>query len=212
MRQTQDTPSVSEDSVMQALKIKTRPLHDQIEQVGHVGKIMGGTLTLEEYKGLIRDNYIFHWVLETIISEQLPEEQLIAIQFKGRRKIGYLYSDLIELGIVGQSAASSQVLLDAVSMKSQIQLSGLAQMLGAMYVIEGSTLGGAIIKKELAKNPLLAHKVSFYYYGCYGSAQGRMWKEFKDIMEAHINTPQQIAEAVKGAEKAFLFLNNIMSK
>lgn len=198
-------PVVMEKGIMQKLRVVTRPMHDQVEQLAYVNKIMDGSLSLDEYKRIIRVNYILHWAIETAISKELSEESLIKIQLSGRRKVGYLYSDLVELGLVGK-AASSSVLLEPIAYASKIKIRSFAHALGMMYVLEGATLGGMVIKRELAKNAWIAHKVSFNYYGCYGTLQGSMWKEFKHIIEENIQTLEDQKDVIAGAKEAFSFL------
>ena len=201
--------TIATNGIMHQLKKSTQSLHDRIETLAHVNKIMDGSLTLEEYTRLIKVNYIFHWGLETLITEHLKEEDLMAIQFRGRRKIGYLYSDLTELGAFHNKSSSTSVLVEAVNQKPDIKIESVSHALGMMYVAEGATLGGVIIKRELSKNYKIAHKVAFHYYGCYGAAQGRMWKQFKDMVTMHVKTEQQQVDALIGAKQAFGFLADL---
>jgi len=46
------------------LRGETRPQHEAMEKVGFSDKIMSGQLSLEDYKILIRNNYIMNQIIE----------------------------------------------------------------------------------------------------------------------------------------------------
>jgi heme oxygenase (biliverdin-IX-beta and delta-forming) len=70
-------------------------------------------------------------------------------------------------------------------------VTGLARGLGAAYVIEGSTLGGAFVRSRL-RIPAVPTK----FLGAYGEATGPMWKRFATICEtARADADEAIATA-----------------
>ena len=82
-------------TIHELLKTQTRPHHDSIEKYSFSGKIMDGTLTLDEYKDVIAKNYVFHAKMESALEgflEELPG-------FDSRKKTGLLLKDVSELGI-----------------------------------------------------------------------------------------------------------------
>ena len=64
--------------------------------------------------------------------------------------------------------------------------------LGALYVLEGSTLGGKIIAKTISDKSGSTEALSFFKG--YGSETGPMWKKFTQYLELPLN--QQAAETV----------------
>ncbi|MGZ5285453.1 MAG: biliverdin-producing heme oxygenase, partial [Kaistella sp.] len=79
-----------------------------------------------------------------------------------------------------------------------------AEAFGILYVMEGSTLGGNMIAKQLSKNPDF-QEVTFSYFRCYGDKTGSYWKSFKEVMDRNI-TPEFHDDCVSGAQKAYGFL------
>lgn len=79
-----------------------------------------------------------------------------------------------------------------------------AEALGAMYVLEGSTLGGKIILKTLRSRGVSTGELHFL--DPYGKQAGAMWRTFLSILERE-TAPDQTAmnECVSGAIKAFTF-------
>jgi len=76
-----------------------------------------------------------------------------------------------------------------------------SQLLGAMYVVEGSTLGGQVITRQLAKAGIPMRT----YFSGYGAQTGPMWKSFCHLLsEAATETNQD--EIVQSASRTFQHL------
>lgn len=54
-------------------------------------------------------------------------------------------------------------------------------VMGSLYVIEGSTLGGLVIRKWL-RNAAWAPTGGFEYFNSYGHEAGKMWQSFRDSL------------------------------
>jgi heme oxygenase len=176
-------------TIHELLKTETRPHHDSIEQYSLGDKIMDGSLTLGEYKDLIFKNYIFHAEIEAQLErflKDLPE-------FEARKKTGLLLKDVEELRIVS----------DFLKHFATPVFKNRAEALGAMYVMEGATLGSAMIYKQLKKNEEIAAKSSFYYYRGYGAETGIRWKSFLKMLADEIQTESDKRDAVSGAIQTF---------
>ena len=79
-----------------------------------------------------------------------------------------------------------------------------AEALGAMYVVEGSTLGGKIILKTLRSRGVSTD--GLHFLDPYGKQAGALWRTFLSILERE-TAPDQTAmnDCVSGAIKAFTF-------
>ncbi|TDN37087.1 hypothetical protein A8B98_04965 [Hymenobacter sp. UV11] len=77
-------------------------------------------------------------------------------------------------------------------------LASLPQLLGAMYVLEGSTLGGQVLARQLAKAGL---DLGRYFTG-YGALTGPRWKTFCRLLGAAV-TPATEADIVASAGLTF---------
>ena len=80
------------------------------------------------------------------------------------------------------------------------ELRGAASLLGAMYVMEGSTLGGQLIARhvELVLG-LTAGQGNAYFRG-HNERTGPLWKEFCDVLRTKV--PDSETDAVIAAAKA----------
>ena len=84
-----------------------------------------------------------------------------------------------------------------------------SEALGMMYVLEGSTLGGRIILRELAKRGLDVSELG--YLDPYGVDTGRRWRAFVSVLEAETaGDPSSMEEACSGAVKGFLHAEHVL--
>lgn len=73
-----------------------------------------------------------------------------------------------------------------------------AQLLGAMYVLEGSTLGGQVISRQLAKAGIAARA----YFSGHAEQTGPLWKSFVGLL-AEAATPATTDDIVASAILTF---------
>jgi heme oxygenase len=73
-------------------------------------------------------------------------------------------------------------------------------LLGTMYVMEGSTLGGQLIARHLESTLHLADGRGDSYFRGHGAQTGPMWKEFCEMMKIHVADDQ--ADVVVASAKA----------
>jgi heme oxygenase len=90
-----------------------------------------------------------------------------AVNWPRRRRAGLFAGDLQQLG--GRAAEGTPALAP---------LAGTDEALGRLYVLEGSTLGGAFIDRHLSGLPQFAG-VRLRSFSPYGSETGAMWHAFR---------------------------------
>ncbi len=182
--------------ITERLKAETAEHHKATEGVSFGHKIMNGSLTLDEYATLIEKNYILHAVIE----KAMAESNLIPAEFElaKRNKTQALHDDLV---LLNKSIPALP--------HSDIKYTGMAAALGAMYVLEGATLGGAYIFKALQRNPVIAPIGKFNYYAVYGDAIGPNWKSFQENLLKYVNTTELENEAIESAKQTFDFFTRI---
>ena len=79
-----------------------------------------------------------------------------------------------------------------------------AEALGALYVLEGSTLGGKTILKALRSQGVSTDDLHFL--DPYGKDAGMYWRAFLKVLERETShNPSTMNECVSGAMKAFAF-------
>ena len=80
-------------------------------------------------------------------------------------------------------------------------------MMGAMYVLEDSTLGGQVIARHVRRRLRVAvSEGGCEYYECYGrNATGPMWQTFLDRLSAEAE-PRSHDAVIAGARQTFAAL------
>ena len=156
-------------SPMLHIKEATKVWHDKLEEHAQSHKIMNLSISLEEYQNLLEFHYLLHDALEPVVTA-IIEEHWPELEFaKKRCKLPALKKDLTALTVNTQKQYSASF------------VNCPASALGAAYVLEGSTLGGQVILRQLQKIPEIAETSAFHYYGLYGDQVGKRWKQFKSL-------------------------------
>ena len=146
------------------LRDETRQQHTQLEADNPLPR------TEAEYVRQLETFFGFVEPWEHAVSQALPADDPIRA---GREKTSWLVNDLEFFGINGGQRAQ----LPRVSKLPS--LSSRAEILGAAYVLEGSTLGGQIIARHLEETLGLRDGRGYRYFRSYGSDLGTQWKAFR---------------------------------
>lgn len=148
-------------------------------------------LDLQLYQRLLQAYYGFYVPLE----QQLARFDAGALA-TGRLKTPALHGDLLALGMSeGQIAALAQC-QELPSITTQ------AQLMGVMYVIEGATLGGQILRRIAHDKLAIDERTGGAFLDVYGSTTGRMWKAYL-IQLSHVIEPAERAQVVSAALATF---------
>src|SRR3954468_11281981 len=138
-RATRPPPTGS--MILELLKARTRSHHERAESAL---PLMDDGLTLDRYRG----------TLAAFLGVYLPmEERLGALHawdalgfdFEGRRKAGLIDRDLLALGMSAAEIALAPLCPDLPRVDT------LPRALGALYVMEGATLGGQVVRRRLGR-------------------------------------------------------------
>lgn len=181
-------------TVSEYLKQNTAVYHDAAEKLFNSGKIFNKTFTLEDYKKIIHTNYLMLLHSEDKIFHKL-DRYSEKLQLNDRKKLPLIEKDLKSL------------LLEKTAAGHELELLSHHEALGAMYVIEGSTLGGNVIAKQLSRTEGF-DDVTFNFFGCYHENTGPMWKNFKETLDAEVHE-NKYDEVLSGAKKLYTFLLNV---
>lgn len=113
----------------QALRDATRAVHERLHLHPGFAAVKNGTIGLDAYRALLARLYGFH----------LPFEDAAAI---GADRSTWLRDDLLALGVNAGEVADLPLCNEIPALNSVRQL-------GALYVVEGSTLGGLALARCL---------------------------------------------------------------
>ncbi|TQV66306.1 biliverdin-producing heme oxygenase [Exilibacterium tricleocarpae] len=182
--------------IAKVIKEHTHLAHTQVER--RIGRLLfDPTLCAGRYCHILQRFYHIHSQLQ----EQFELYPLTRQLMKDRSKLSWLQQDLVAL-----NCDSEPVSLAGESCPG-IQLQGQAAALGAMYVAEGSTLGGKVIAQRLKALPWLNVAAGCpHFFQSYGGARGEKWREFLEVLNGYArDNPQQQRAVLSGAETTFRF-------
>jgi heme oxygenase len=155
---------------MKRLKTETREQHEALERALPLGD---PALSPESYAQILGAFWGFYKTWERQAMTAAPPRLRPVVE--ARLKLPLLEADLSSMG---QSAGDA---LDAAWLPD---LSSDAGLLGSMYVVEGSTLGGQLISRNLERALGMQGGLGYSFFQSYGRAVGQQWKEFGAMLEA----------------------------
>ncbi|MFJ2383094.1 biliverdin-producing heme oxygenase [Pseudomonas protegens] len=150
------------------------------------------------YQRLIQAYFGFYQPLEAA----LHDSGLIPAGYdpEQRRKTPALAGDLQALGLAPER-------IDALPRCDHLPaLASPGACLGALYVLEGATLGGQILRREMAQRLDLHGDNGGAFLDVYGAATGRRWKDFLDYlgrMPEDASARQQVVSAAQSTFTCF---------
>ncbi|KLT66816.1 biliverdin-producing heme oxygenase [Pedobacter sp. BMA] len=163
------------------LRTETAASHKELESLMYVNEIINNSLSVEQYKKLLTINYIIHQKLENKLANMLDADLASELDMKSRLKLSALEKDLAYWNI-------DSLTLPGLNFDLFIPEKNNAEVLGALYVLEGATLGGNMIKRHILANPNFKDdEGGLNYYGVYGEELSAKWKSFVSILNETVS-------------------------
>ena len=173
-------------TVLDRLRATTAEAHQRLEtrldMVTHLA-------VPAERRRLVERFHAWHGGSEAVMTPLLSD--IVGLGYAGRRRTVELTSDLAVLG--GQPQAGRRIAAPA----------NAAEAMGRLYVLEGSTLGGKVIARQLAARGLNMTGLSFL--DPYGAETGERWRKFVLILEREGAVSEKASDSiVRGAVAGFV--------
>jgi len=176
------------------LKQETSALHLALE--ARLRVLMSDHISLDEYASVLRRFYGFYKSIEArLIAIRDWDDSSLHLQ--SRLKLPLLHADLNFLSVDATAIAKLPACADLPPLRT------VAEGLGCLYVLEGSTLGGTIIAPHLKKVLSLEENRGCSFFNSYGSDVGRMWSGFLGILSRHSEKHGDDPAVVKSACETF---------
>ena len=176
-------------TLLERLKTETRPAHDRIEKAMDLDHRIASR---NGYRDLLIRFYGFHSAWERTASTVASDKAF----FENRCKTKLLAKDLSMLGL------QEHEIIHLPQCDPLMPLPSPAAVLGSMYVVEGSTLGGAIIARDVERRLGFGAQTGCAYFKSYGRETAVMWKQFGvRLLEA--SSPETDEVIVEAAQRTF---------
>lgn len=175
--------SLATHSVAERLKSDTYAQHRRSEDL--LMPALHGIATRSDYAAVLRTFYGFFHPVQALIAPQITND--ILPDAGQRRHADLILADLAALGFP----------VDGLPLCRELPaIHNQAEALGALYVLEGSTLGGRVIAKMLMKNEALAlGDEHLHFFHGYGEETGSKWKSFVQVLNAQTHDIDPIARS-----------------
>ncbi len=162
---------VAAPSLLEALRTGTGLLHVALEKRL---PFFSEQLDADWYQRLLQAYYGFYRPMEAALFDGglIPDGFDSAL----RVKTPTLVNDLHALGL-------NEMAVGALPRCCELPtLATPAACLGALYVLEGATLGGQVLRREMARRLDLDANNGGAFLNVYGAETGRRWKDFLDYL------------------------------
>jgi heme oxygenase len=177
-------------NLLEQLKSETLSNHQQLEK--HLIVKLKGMQNPDDYIRILQIFYAYFGALEDQINQFIGVDQLQ--DYAERRKTESIKNDILALnGIVPEKAAPGDL----------PEIGNLLQAFGALYVIEGSTLGGQVISKMISKQLALDDNAGISFFKSYGEHTMPMWGKFKAVLEHHASSQHAADVITEAANETF---------
>jgi heme oxygenase len=185
VKMAHDSPAAPRTLLLR-LKDETRDVHESLERDLD---LLRPDLTLERYRRIVERFYGFYQPWENAVNPLLTLH--LPSFTEPRIKVPKLLEDLLYLDVRKPGKLPLCKKLPACVKWPNV--------LGALYVTEGATLGGQIISRQLEQMLGLSARRGSAFFSSYGLQVGSMWRTFCSLLQTH--TPLDKEDLVIGAAR-----------
>lgn len=179
------------------LRQETAESHQKLEDNPLSKAILSPCVSVNDYQ-----TYLAALFGVTIACEDhvFPAISHVITDLPDRYKSRLIIDDLLATGL-------SEAEIDALPVY-RFEFSTVAEALGIMYVLEGSTLGGKILYRHVHEVlGLTPEKGASYFWG-YGAQTGNLWKSFISSLTQFVDEREERDGVIGSAKKTFTIIDN----
>jgi heme oxygenase (biliverdin-IX-beta and delta-forming) len=176
------------------LRQDTRVAHAELDESLH---LIDRLSSMQQRAAVLAGYHRLHHAAEAAIAPFLGA--IADPDFAARRRCQMIAEGI---GILGQELLPERA--------ASLDISTPAEAFGALYVLEGSSLGGRVILKELKRGSVSLAGLGFL--DPYGLNTGPRWRSFLAILEREVQSGEQQSDAVTGALNTFAFAKSCLCK
>lgn len=189
-----DDRPLSSETVLSELRHATRAEHDRILRLTE-------PMPIERYGAILCGFDAFLRAWEPRVHAALPER--LQGWFRTRRRGGFASADVEWL----RSEAGLELRDMRACAAATLPLGGLAEVLGSLYVIEGSAPDGRVIAAQLKRTLGLAQGRGASYFHGFGGETGVMWNNFRVLAALEVGESSRATVlACESAKRTFAAL------
>lgn len=180
---------MSGGSLREKLRAETAAIHARLHRHPGLAAAASGVIDRNDYRALLIRLYGFHRAFESHIDALAPLKE-------GSTRSALLASDLEALGVTGDEREGIPLCVALAPVCSS------PEALGALYVVEGSALGGAHIALALQSASTPPAGATGYRFFSNGGVSRPAWRELLAMLDA-IRDPRDERAAIAAAVSTF---------
>lgn len=181
---------MSKTLLSEQLKEHTKSQHQLLEK--QIIPLIKAIRTTTDYSRLLMLFYTYFGAVELLVDNTLDVEYIP--DYPQRRKTALLHTDLDVMNITIQPFATGAYLP---------AIENHLQAIGAMYVMEGSTLGGLHISKMISLQLQQQNTNAFSFFNGYKDETQQMWHLFKTAIDNMLLKPGEEATVINASNNTF---------
>ncbi len=186
------TPHFAPPSARFRLRDATAQAHRQLEAAVAIGRRCADRAS---YRALLGE---FLGIYEPLERELAAVEwDGLGIDFPRRTKTQWLRDDLLALGLSPREIAA---LPRAAQLPSILRP---ADGFGVLYVLEGASLGGQLILRQVKPALSVTEKAGASFFTSYGAEIGEYWRDFTSAMDAYGDSDTRVDAMERAALATF---------
>jgi heme oxygenase len=178
------------------LRAATATTHERMHAHPGFEAAAAGTIELSEYRRLLGRLYGFHRPFEEI-ARSAAEAFKVDLDMNARARSALLVADLQTIGFAPSAAATLPL------WRPSLRLVSKGSFLGALYVLEGSTLGGVQIARALKDRVGNGVENALLFFVGREKRQGAMWRELVQELESFGEDNEEAMKAEDAAVATF---------
>ena len=199
----------NQKSIMHRLKTETRDLHSHAESRTLQRDIATGEVDRDAFAAYLGQLYCVHQALESALERSHEAHPAIrALATAERMRVPDLDRDLEFHEVNRDGLEGNEAAKQFASQVENIKSSDPVALLGALYVLEGSTNGGRFLARALRKSWNLDGE-GLAYFDPYGDEQPQMWAAFKRDMDEAEFDPAQEQAIIDMAKATFVAISEV---
>ena len=197
-------------SVMDRLREETRPDHEKAEASDFGTAVMSKSISLEAYTIHIAAHYEVLRAIEEVHAAS-DSERIAMVWHDGLSKAPLLEEDLrfLAFDAAQMPVETAEAVNRFVAMVQRRNVEAHESLPGVLYVLEGSTMGGSILRKMIAEALGFSSDHGLNYYSVYGNDVRKHFMDFKSRMSAAYDGSGHEDALVEAAKETFDLIGEV---
>lgn len=195
--------------LMGVLRAATRSAHHRIDHHPTLAPLARANLTMAQYQRILQCSMAIHVPLQSLLEDALARMEFTE-NFRVSPRLSWLKLDFEYFGLTPDADVSAFLSSGWQSFRWP-RLDTPAALVGSLYVVEGSTLGGQVIARLLKQHLGISPETGGRFYAGHGPLTQDRWSDFIAFAQSTC-LPEDILMACDAALDTFEAIDRALSR